>query len=398
MEIEKDLKIETQNILYLQDTAMWYRRPFFKKLSQIYNIKFVFTRIQVCEETYGVSISETIEGLEDLNYKVVKSYRNINRYFGTAFGLLKDLKEEYDIIVSMFGSIDMLYTFLAAKIKGRPIIFCSDRWGWKWKSSKEKLISPIINFIASHSDAFLVPGTKHREYFVSLGASPDRVFIMPNVSNLIIREVDYENKENLKEKLNIGDEKVILYAGRLVKQKGVEYLIKAVAKLREERDDIVLIIVGRGECKDELLLLSKNLNIENHIYFMGFIENVSLSPYYLLCNVFVMPSITYGQADCWGYVVNEAMHCGKPVIATDAVGAAFDMIKDGENGFKVPEKNVNALYEALKKIISDSDLEKKMGIKSKKIIDEGFGYKDMVKGFGKAVDYVLEKRKLTYTK
>ena len=396
MELDKDFKTKRPKILYLQDTAMWYRRPFFKELSEIYDIKFVFTRIEVCEETYDVSISETIEGLDGLNYKVLKNYRYTIRYFGTAFGLLKDLlKGDYDIMVDMFGSIDMLYCFLAARLRGKSIIFCSDVWGWKGRPLKEKLISPLIKFIASHSDAFLLPGSKQREYFVSLGASPENVFIMPNISSLIVREGDYETKEKLKERLNIENKKVILYVGRLAKQKGVEYLIKAFSKLRKERDDIVLIIVGRGECKDELVLLSRNLNIKDYVYFMGFVENVSISPYYLLSNVCIMPSITHGQADCWGYVVNEAMHCGKPIIATDAVGAAFDMIKDGENGFIVPEKDVNALYEGLKKIISDSDLEKKMGIKSKKIIEEGFGYKDMVEGFGKAVEYVLEKKGLT---
>ena len=387
--------MEPPKILYLQDTAMWYRRPFFKKLSEIYDIKFIFTYIQYINDMYGIETSWGIDGFEGVKYKVLKNYCNI-RYVDIAFGLLKDLlKEDYDIIVDMYGSADMLYCFIAAKLRRKPIILCSDVWGWKRRRSlKETLKLPLFKFIVSHSDAILVPGTKQKEYYISLGASSDKVFIMPNVSSLVVKEEDYENKEKLKEKLNIGTKQVVLYAGRLVKQKGVEYLIKAFAKLREERDDIVLIVVGRGECKDELLLLSKNLNIENHIYFMGFIENVSLSPYYLLCNVCVVPSITYGQADCWGYVINEAMYCGKPVIATDAVGAAFDMIKDGENGFIVPEKDVNALYEALKKMISDSDLEKKMGIKSKKIIEEGFRYKDMVEGFEKAVEYVLEKKRL----
>jgi glycosyltransferase involved in cell wall biosynthesis len=395
MKIDKNFKIEPPKILYLQDTAMWYRRPFFKKLSEIYDIKFIFTYIQYIKNMYDIEISWEIDGFGGLKYKILKNYCNI-RYVDVAFGLLKDLlKEDYDIIVDMYGCIDMLCCFIAAKLRRKSIILCSDIWGWKRRRSlKETLILPQYKFIIYHSDAILVPGIKQKEYYVSLGASSDKVFIMPNVSSLVIKEEDYENKKKLKERLNTENKKVILYVGRLVKQKGVEYLIRAFAKLREERDDIVLIIVGRGECRDELVLLSKNLNIENHIYFMGFIENVSLSPYYLLCNVFVMPSITYGQADCWGYVVNEAMCCGKPVIATDAVGAAFDMIKNGESGFIVPEKDVNALYVALKKVISDSDLEKKMGMKSKKIIEERFGYKDMVNGFGKAVEYVLEKKRL----
>lgn len=152
-----------------------------------------------------------------------------------------------------------------------------------------------------------------------------------------------------------------MYVGRLVKRKGVDYLIKAFAKLKNEINDVVLIIIGRGECRDELELLAKNLNIEDSVYFMGYVEDELLPAYYLLCNICVVPSITYGMADPWVLVVNEAMYFGKPVIATDAVGAAFDMVKDGENGFMVPEKDSEALYEAMKKILSDPELEEKWG-------------------------------------
>ncbi|MBT9151440.1 MAG: GDP-mannose-dependent alpha-(1-6)-phosphatidylinositol monomannoside mannosyltransferase [candidate division WS2 bacterium] len=386
---DKDFKTKRLRILYLQDTAMWYRRPFFKKLSEIYDIKFVFTYMQYIYDMYDIETSGEIDGFEGVKYKVLKNYCN-HRYIDIAFGLLNDLlNKHYDIIVGNFGSIDMLYCFLAAKLRRKPIIFCSDVWGWKRKKSlKETLTLPLYKLIASHSDAMLVPGIKQKDYYISLGASPDNVFIMPNNSSLMVEGKDYETKEKLKERLNIENEKVILYVGRLVKQKGVEYLIKAFAKLREERDDLVLIIVGRGECKDELLLLSKNLNIQNHIYFMGFIENVSLAPYYLLCNVCVVPSITYGQADCWCYVVNEAMYCGKPVIATDAVGAAFYMVKDGINGFMVPEKDADALSKAIKKIISDPELGINMGLESKRIIQQGFTYEHMINSFRRAVDSV----------
>ncbi len=383
-------KLETPKILYLQDTAMWYRRPFFKRLSELYDTKFIFTYMQYIDNMYGIETSGEIDAFEGVKYKVLKNYCNI-RYVDIAFGLLKDLlNEPYDIIVDMFGSIDMLYCFLAAKLRGKPIIFFSDGWGWNRKgvSLKEKIISPLVKFIVSYSDAFLVPGTIHKEYYVSLCASPDKVFIMPNVSNLVIREEDYENKEKLKEKLNIETKRVVLYVGRLVKQKGVEYLLKAFARLKRESDDIVLVVVGGGESRNELELLSKNLNIEDCVYFTGFVENINLPAYYLLCDVCVVPSITYGQADCWGYIVNEAMCCGKPVIATNAVGAAFDMVKDGINGFIVPEKDADALYKAIKKIISEPELGTNMGLESKRIIEQGFTYEHMINGFRRAVDSV----------
>ena len=132
----------------------------------------------------------------------------------------------------------------------------------------------------------------------------------------------------------------------------------------------------------------KELAIESKIRFTGYVDNKLLASYYLLCNIFVAPSINYGLADPWVFTINEAMFFGKPVIATDAVGAAYDMIKDNINGFMVPEKNSDALFNAMKKIISNPELENKMCLESKKIISEGFQYENMVDGFNKAVDYV----------
>ena len=374
-------------ILFTHNTAMWYRRPFFKRLSEIYDVKFVFTHIEVSKDVYGVELSDEIEGLEGVNYKTSKNF-----FGGIIFELIKDLlKDDYDIIVDSFFSIEAMFSFMIAKLRGKPIIFWSEAWGWKQRRTlKRKLFTPLFNFVVSHSDAFLVPGSRHKEYFISLGASPEKVFIMPNVSNISVREGDYINKEKLKEELDIDDKKVVLYVGRLVKQKGIEYLIEAFSKLQKERDDVVLVIVGRGECREDLELLIKHLNINDSVYFIGYIENEGLPPYYLLCDICVMPSIIYDQADAWGFIVNEAMYFGKPVIATDAVGAAFDMIKDDENGFMVPEKDSEALYEAMKKLISDPVLEKRMGEESKKIIEEGFRYKHMVERFKEAIEYVLK--------
>jgi glycosyltransferase involved in cell wall biosynthesis len=239
----------------------------------------------------------------------------------------------------------------------------------------------------------LVPGTKHREYMVSRGVSPSRVFIMPNASSIIIKKEDYEEKENLRKRFNIGTRRVILFVGRLIKQKGVDYLINAFAELKKERDDIALLIVGEGEYRGNLELLSRNLNMENSICFTGFVENVNLPPYYLLGDVCVMPSITYGQADAWGFVINEAMYAQKPVIATDAVGAAFDMIRDGVNGFIVPERDSQALYGAMKTILSDSELAKKMGEESKRILEQGFTYERMIEGFNRAVESINKDNK-----
>lgn len=247
---------------------MWYRRPFFKRLGEIYNVKFVFTHIEVSKDVYGVELSNEIEGLGGVNYRVLKNYR------GVAFGVIKELlKADCDVIIDSLGSIESLFSFAIARLRRRPIVFWSEAWGWRRRKSwRGELASSLINFIASHSDAMLVPGTKHKEYFISLGVSPDKVFIMPNVSNLIIREENYAEKERLREELSIGSKKVVLCVGRLVKRKGIEYLIEAFSKLRKERNN--LIIIGKGECREELELLANSIDrtaLLNHKEINGYI-------------------------------------------------------------------------------------------------------------------------------
>lgn len=377
--------INREKILFMHNTAMWYRRPFFEKLSEIYDVKFVFTHLNVSKDIYNLELSEKIHGLEGVNYKILKNQ------LGIAFSVITEAMGDYEILVggswdSISELIETLLFFAISKFRRKKFIIWREDWGWKSTSFKKRLLTPIIKLIIRNSDAVLVPGIKHEEYFISLGASPEKIFIMPNVSNIRSNEEDYKKKEELKNKLNIGDKKVILYVGRLVKRKGVDYLIKAFEKLAEEKKEILLIVVGDGECRSKLESLSKKLGIQKKVYFTGNIENAELAPYYILCDICVIPSVTYGIGDPWVFILNEAMYFGKPVIATEAVGAAFDMIKNGSNGFIIPEKDVNALYDSMNEILSDDNLAKKMGENSKKIVDNGFKYTNMVKGFKNAVD------------
>jgi glycosyltransferase involved in cell wall biosynthesis len=335
-----------------------------------------------------VELSKHIEGLESANFKVLRNY------FGIAFGLIKELlKDDSDVIVDSYLSKEAILSVIIAKLRDKPIILWSEDWDWEKRNTpREKLISVLANWIIAHTDAFVVPGTRHKKYLVSLGALPEHIFIMPNATNVIVQEDDCLIKEQIKENLKIGNKKIVLFVGRLTKRKGVDYLIKAFAKLSREIDETILVIVGKGECRHELEQLSKDLNVNDNIYFIGYVDNKALAPYYLLCNIFVTPSITYGMADPWVLTINEAMYFRKPVIATDAVGAAFDMIKDGENGFMVPERDSDALCSAMMKILSNPELERKMGEESKKIIENGYTYDHMVEGFNKAIEYVKSDR------
>ena len=94
--------------------------------------------------------------------------------------------------------------------------------------------------------------------------------------------------------------------------------------------------------------------------FTGFRNQSELPSFYSLCDVFVLPSLL----EPWGLVVNEVMTAGRAVVASDQVGAVFDLIRDGENGYVFPAGDVDALTTSLSNIVSDSALSERMGQRS----------------------------------
>ncbi len=377
------------NILLLHHTAMWYRKPFFQKLSQLYSVKFVFTNVDSYNKTYDTNISQKIEGLEGLNYRVVKNYS------GIAFGAINETLGDYDIFVggswdTLTDALETLSYFFIVKLRRKPFILWREDWDWNVKSFKRSFVKMLAGFIGRNADAILVPGTKHRKFFTSLGVNGDKIFIMHNVSNIEITDTDHYNKIKIQEELELNDKKVVLFVGRLIDLKGVEYLIKALSKLTAKIESAVLLVVGDGPAKPKLELLTMELQISDKVIFTGNIDNSNIGSYYMLADVFVLPSITTYFADACPLVVNEAMYFGNPVITTDAVGTTF-MIKNGENGYVVPERDSDSLEDAIFKVLNDPELEKKMGEVSKKLIKSSFRYENMINGFNQAFKYVYSK-------
>ena len=374
-------------ILFVHNTAMPYRIPFFKELTEKYDVKFIFTHFQRSFKRRGMNAS--IHELENSDYEILKNRFPMENAL-TILSIL--LKSDFDIVV---GSIDYIppsalvinfLCFFIGKLKGKKTIFWSEEWGWPMHPLR-KMVSPFLNHIISNCDALIVPGKRHKEHVVNQGAGAKKVFILPNSTNLVVKPSDHLKMEELRH--NWQDKKVILYVGQLRKLKGIHYLIKSFAKLKSKVDNVSLLIIGKGEYEDKLINLCKKLDVESDVYFLGFVKNEDLGPYYLLADLFVMPSvIDRGFAEAWALVVNESMAFETPVIATDAVGCAFEMIENDINGYIVPEKDENALYMAMLKILSDDYLTKKMGKNSRIKIEKEFNYEKMVESFNQAVKFL----------
>jgi glycosyltransferase involved in cell wall biosynthesis len=144
---------------------------------------------------------------------------------------------------------------------------------------------------------------------------------------------------------------IIMTMGRLSKQKGFPYLLRAF-KIVREKIKSRLVVLGEGELKNELENLAKNLNISNDVSFIGFKSN----PYKYLsrANLFVLSSLWEGFPNS----LVEAMVCGTPVISTNCSSGPKEIITSGVNGLLVPTENTEELAKAILEVLTNKKLSK----------------------------------------
>ena len=187
-------------------------------------------------------------------------------------------------------------------------------------------------------------GDRLREFALRLGASPERLKTVPNgVDSSVFYPRD---RAAVRQEFGIAaDQTVIAAAGHLIALKGFDQLIRAVAAL-DERVHLWIAGSGGGEREHEARLraLPGELGVAHRVHICGRLDQDGLAALMSAADVFCLASSREG----WPNVVQEAMSCGTPVVATD-VGAVPQMIQDGVNGLVTPPDDVEALAEALRR-------------------------------------------------
>jgi glycosyltransferase involved in cell wall biosynthesis len=186
--------------------------------------------------------------------------------------------------------------------------------------------------------------------------------------------VDFEIFKPVKRSTQLANryklsEFTILFVGRLVEVKGVEYLIEALSKLSKDEIHFKALIVGDGPLKPELESYVANNDLNSKVEFCGWVDKSKLEEYYSVADVFVGPSLQEAQ----GIVFVEALATGTPVVAS-RVGGIIDIVTEGKNGYLVPAKSSRLLYEKLKLIIDDKDLLKKLSKSSRQEAKKKFSW------------------------
>jgi D-inositol-3-phosphate glycosyltransferase len=182
------------------------------------------------------------------------------------------------------------------------------------------------------------------------GASPEKIGVVPcGVNRELFKPAD---KKTVRQKLNLDDDKILLFVGRIDPLKGVEQLLEAVSYLKDN-STLRLVIIGGDDDDDDAVTwlkeVTKKLDLTDRVTFHGLVKHNELPLYYNAADVTVVPS----YYESFGLVALESLACGTPVVATD-VGDMSNIIIQGETGYVVPENDPGELADKIGIILSKS--------------------------------------------
>lgn len=245
-----------------------------------------------------------------------------------------------------WASAMLLQALGIARAKGRPVLMRGENQDQSMPDGtglRGWLKRRYLGWIFRRCAAFLAIGGANHDYYRKRGIGEDRIFPMPYaVDNAAFAQrARASDPAGLRRDLGIDPEaQVVLFAGKFQRRKRPDLLVEAWLRLPEPRP--ALVMVGDGEMRAQLESVR-----HRGLVFAGFRNQGELPAFYALADVFVLPS----EHEPWGLAVNEAMACGTPVIVSDQVGCARDLVRE-ECGAVFPAGDVEALTAALIRVLS----------------------------------------------
>ncbi|UNU26144.1 glycosyltransferase family 4 protein [Microcoleus vaginatus] len=223
----------------------------------------------------------------------------------------------------------------------------------------------VRRILVRFADAFVANSNAGKKYLIEVLDVPEdkvftRTYLVPDAGALLKR-LDQTQPSNLQLKRPI-----FLYVGRITARKGIKTLLEACAILKNQGYvDYSLLIIGKGDQREELEAFIKECDFEEQVTWAGWVEYGNLGAYFQQADIFVFPTFE----DVWGMVVPEAMVFGKPVLCSNGA-ASCELIMSGENGYIFDPSSAKELADKMQIFLDNPDLIHSMGERSRQIISQ----------------------------
>ncbi len=225
-----------------------------------------------------------------------------------------------------------------------------------------------LSFICNSFDHIIVPSKYNQKYLHGIKKIKNEITVIPATTRIDKFEASNNEVSNR-----------ILTVGRLVEKKGYKYGIKAVAQLVEQGHKIDYHIIGTGDEKNYLEELVLTLGIEDHVEFLGHVSDMELKKELREASVFILPCVvaSNGDRDAMPVVLKEAMAAEVACIST-AVSAVPELITHKKDGLLVPQKDSEALADAIEDLLSNDKLREDLARNGKETVEKKFDISESV--------------------
>ncbi len=187
---------------------------------------------------------------------------------------------------------------------------------------------------------------------------------------------------------------LLIFVGRVVEEKGLADLLAALKMLLVDSVPAALLVVGEGQDRPEMEELARELRIADAVHFVGWQPAAQVSDYLIAADIFVGPSRTAvnGWIEAQGLTFVEAMMAGTPVIASRA-GGIVDAVRHEQTGLLVDERAPRQICQAVKYLINDKQLYRRLAANGRKVAEENFSEETSARAFDKLFSQLLSCRK-----
>ncbi len=352
-----------------------YRRPLFEELARRMEMDFYF--FSDARDKWWNSRLPTVED-GDFRRIALRRYRVAGEPFVPALPL-RLRPDRYDAVIkNLNGRLMLPSLYGAARLRRVPFVLWTGMW-FHPQTPFHRLSRPITEALYRDVPAIVVYGEHVKRVLLEVpGVDSEKIFVAGQA-------VDASRFETLQPARN--GRPIVLFVGQFEERKGIDDLLAAFDRVADP--DAELRLIGNGSLEQQI---RERVNGHSQVTIVGHVPQDGLPAELERATCLVLPSVTTRETnEPWGLVVNEAMHAGLPVIATDAVGAAAGgLVRDGHNGYVVPERNPGRLGDAMRRLLADPESAARMGRQARADAAE-FNYDRMANAFEGAVEYAAQR-------
>ncbi len=308
-----------KSVLFITNLPTPYRVDFYRELGKLCNLTVVTEARRASDLHFNWNDDRTetfrLYCLNEGNLDEKKVNWSILSYLQ---------KGRYDVVVvSCYHTSTGMLSLAALKAKGIPYVFETD--GGMIASKETALKKMCKTALIRGAKTYFSPSAGSDDYLAYYGAKRERIYRYPFSSlcdaDIVSHPLSVEEKQTIRAKLGIREEKMILAVGQFIPRKGFDILMEAA----KDMDRGTGIYIVGGKPTEEYLELQKRYGL-TQVHFEGFKTKDELAGYFKASDLFVHPT----REDIWGLVINEAMAYGLPVVTTKKCVAGVELISDKE--------------------------------------------------------------------